>query len=113
MRERIETGLRKTHGRVDPIDILRMTGRNQIGRIKILPEGEKPERRASIRNIDEILEQQATQALVEEIMPRYATRSGVSGAMPKILIEADPACIAQVISRFSRQVLKNIFKSIC
>ena len=89
LRERIETGLRKAHGRVDPIDILRMTGRNQIGRITILPEGEKPERRASIRNIDEILEQQATQALVEEIMTRYATRSGVSGAMPKILIEAD------------------------
>ena len=90
LRERIETGLRKAHGRVDPIDILRMTGRNQIGRITILPEGVRSrERRASIRNIDEILEQQATRALVEEIMTRYATRSGVSGAMPKILIEAD------------------------
>jgi len=90
LRERIESGLRKAHGRVDPIDILRMTGRNQIGRIKVLPEGEEPERRASIRNIDEILEREATKALVDEIMSRYATRSGVSGAMPKILVETDP-----------------------
>ena len=89
LRERIEASLRKTLGRVDAIDILALTGCNQIGRIKVLPEGETPERRASIDDINEILDQDASRSLMNEVMTRYATRSGVSGAMPKVLIDSD------------------------
>ena len=89
LRERIETGLRKARGQVDALDILELTGCNQVGRIKVLPEGETPERRAGIGDINEILDREASRTLINEVMARYATRSGVSGAMPKVLVETD------------------------
>lgn len=94
LRHRIETSLAKAHGRVDPIGILRLTGRNQIGRIRVLPENEGPVRQTSAGNIDELLERKATQALVDEMMNRYAAQSGVSGAMPKVLVHAGPGADA-------------------
>ena len=95
LRHNIETSLAKAHGRVDPLDILRLTGRNQIGRIGVLPEDERPAHQASLGNIDELLDREATRALVNEIMDRYATRSGVSGAMPKVLVETGPNADAE------------------
>ena len=90
LRHRIETSLAKAHGRVEPIDILRLTGRNQIGRIRVLPKDEAPVRQTSVGSIDELLERKATQALVDRMMDRYAAHSGVSGAMPKVLVETGP-----------------------
>lgn len=76
-------------GRVDPIDILALTGGNQIGRLRLLPEGETPERRDPIGTIDAILAEKSSSALIGSIIERYALRSGVSGAMPKILANID------------------------
>ncbi len=90
LRDILQKSLAKAQGRADPLDILRLTGRNQIGRIRVLPEDERPERQASVRNIDELLDREATRAFVSEIVERYAPRSGVSGAMPKVLVETDP-----------------------
>ena len=90
LRASIEKLLTKAYGRVDPLDILRLTGKNQIGRIRVLPERERPSQQTSTQNIDELLDRKATRAFVNEIMNRYAPRSGVSGAMPKILIETGP-----------------------
>lgn len=72
-------------GRVDPLDILALTGGNQIGRIRILPEGVEPERREPVSTIDEILKAKTSSQLIDNLIERYALRSGVSGAMPKIL----------------------------
>jgi serine/threonine-protein kinase HipA len=78
-------------GRIDGLDILEVTGGNQIGRIRVLHDGEAPCRRATIRCIDEIMDQDASQALIDEIMDKYASRSGVSGVMPKVLMtEGEP-----------------------
>ncbi len=90
LRDTIQRTLAKAHGRADPLDILRLTGRNQIGRIRVLPEDEVPARQASVRNMDELLERKVTHAFVDEIVERYALRSGVSGAMPKVLVETGP-----------------------
>jgi serine/threonine-protein kinase HipA len=85
--ERLTKSIAKAHGTADAIDILAITGRNQIGRIKVLAEGEEPVRRPSVKSIDEILDHDATAAYIEEVIEKYAVRSGVSGAMPKVLIE--------------------------
>lgn len=91
LREKISKALSKTKGRISDMDILAVTGGNQIGRIRVLEDGLKPQRRASISSIDELLDRQASAALIEEIMEKYASRSGVSGAMPKVLLEeGDP-----------------------
>lgn len=76
-------------GRVDPIDVLALTGGNQIGRIRLLPEGEVPERREAVGSIDAILKEKTSSALISTIIEKYALRSGVSGAMPKVLADAD------------------------
>lgn len=92
LRDRITKSLSKVKGRIDALDILEVTGGNQIGRIRVLADGETPCRRATIRSIDEILDQEASQALIDEIMEKYASRSGVSGAMPKVLVsEGEPS----------------------
>ena len=101
LRHKIESSLAKAHGRVAPIDILRLTGRNQIGRIRVLPEEEAPVRQTSVGSIDELLERKATQSLVDEMMDRYATHSGVSGAMPKVLVETGPG--AEAVDRDGRE----------
>ncbi|MFX4299982.1 type II toxin-antitoxin system HipA family toxin [Pseudosulfitobacter pseudonitzschiae] len=87
LRDRITKTISKVKGRIDGLDILEVTGANQIGRIRVLADGKSPSRRATINSIDEILDQEASQALIDEIMDKYAMHSGVSGAMPKVLIE--------------------------
>ena len=91
LRERIEASLAKTHGRVDALDILRLTGCNQIGRIRLLPEDARPGPRTSVDDIDGLLGREPARDLVDRMMDRHAARSGVSGAMPKVLVEAGPA----------------------
>ena len=108
--ERITAGLRKARGSVDEIDVLELTGGNQIGRIRVLPEGEVPERRTSIDDINEILEQQASRTLVNEIMTRYAVRSGVSGAMPKVLVDTESTDSSQGSTRQTIQTRDYILK---
>ncbi|MEP3667790.1 MAG: type II toxin-antitoxin system HipA family toxin [Roseibium sp.] len=86
--DKIRSALSKAHNsKVDAIDVLTITGGNQIGRIRVLPDGEEPVRRRPIGKISEILDREACKDLVEEITERYALRSGVSGAMPKVLID--------------------------
>lgn len=88
LRERIMKALAKaSQGRIDEVDVLGLTGGNQIGRIRILPDGQQPVRRDPIGKIDDILERETSKTLISEIMERYALRSGVSGAMPKVLVD--------------------------
>jgi len=86
---RIRKHLSKGLGRVDGMDVLGLTGGNQIGRVRVLPEGERPVRRPPIGAVAELLEREATKEMIDEVMSRYALRSGVSGAMPKVLAETD------------------------
>lgn len=86
---RVRKHLAKGLGRVDGMDVLGLTGGNQIGRVRVLPEGERPVRRPPIGAVAELLEREATKEMIDEVMSRYALRSGVSGAMPKVLAESD------------------------
>ncbi len=74
-------------GRVDPFDVLVVTGGNQIGRIRLLPEGEVPQRRRLVGSIDAYLASKSNSELIRDLIDNFALRSGVSGAMPKILAE--------------------------
>lgn len=72
--ERIRKALSKARDeRIGPFDVLELVGGNQIGRVRVLPDGQEPERRAKVRDIDDILEREATEALVAERSPS-ATR---------------------------------------
>lgn len=81
--------LSKAYGRADAFDILSETGKNQIGRVRVLKAGEEPQRKPSIPSIQEVLEAEATEAFVTDMFRKYGLRSGVSGAMPKVLLEEE------------------------
>lgn len=88
LKERIRNALAKAHNaKIDALDVISITGGNQIGRIRVLPDGDKPTRRQPIGKIGDILDRETSKALVAEITDRYALRSGVSGAMPKVLLD--------------------------
>jgi len=90
--DRIRNVLAKMSGkRASDYEVLSCTGANQIGRIRILPEGQEPVRRPPVDNIEDILDRDATAQMKAEIFDRYALNSGVSGSSPKVLMEAfDP-----------------------
>lgn len=87
--EKIKRAIAKSDdGRVSPIDILAMTGGNQIGRIRVLPFDQEPQRREPISSIDAILESHTNSKLINDIIEKHSLRSGVSGTMPKTLVDA-------------------------
>ena len=85
---RVHSALAKDdRGRVDPLDILALTGGNQIGRVRILPDDIAPERGKAFHSIDNILKARSGSALLNDLVDYHGIRSGVSGAMPKVLAE--------------------------
>ena len=89
LREALHKYLAKERGQVSDYDILEVVGGNMIGRLRVLPEGQEPERRMNITDIDAILARPATSDLISEVISRYGFRSGVSGAMPKALVSRE------------------------
>jgi serine/threonine-protein kinase HipA len=87
--DNLRRDISKAYGRADAYDILSETGKNQIGRIRVLKIGEKPQRRPSIPSIQDVLEAEATETFVTDMFKKYGLRSGVSGAMPKVLLEEE------------------------
>jgi len=89
--ENLTKAIAKANGKADAMDVLAITGRNQIGRIKVLEMDQEPIRRPSVASIDEVLDHEATTSFINEMIEKYAINSGVSGAMPKVLVEeGDP-----------------------
>ncbi len=78
----------KGKGGLDSFEILSITGANQIGRVRVHPEGANPAHAQSVEDIDEILRENVTPSFVEEIMGRFGSTSGVSGVMPKVLVKS-------------------------
>jgi serine/threonine-protein kinase HipA len=74
-------------GSSDPFDVLALTGGNQIGKIRIIPMGEDPQRREPVGTIDALLASKSNSGMIKTLIEKHALRSGVSGAMPKILAE--------------------------
>ncbi len=91
LKDAIRKYLAKERGQVSDYDILETVGGNMIGRVRVLPDGQAPERRQNITDLDAILQRKATSELVSEVIARYGLRSGVSGAMPKSLVSDEDA----------------------
>jgi len=108
--ERIRKVLSKARDeRVSTFDVLEVVGGNQIGRVRVLPDGQAPERRDKLHDITEFLNRSASDELIGEIVERYALRSGVSGAMPKVLLD-DVANLQEDYQRATIQTRDYILK---
>ena len=70
----------------DDFDILKLVGRNLIGRLVVVPSGESPESDASFTSSDRLvslLRSPNSKDLVTQAMVDLAERTGISGILPK------------------------------
>jgi serine/threonine-protein kinase HipA len=71
---------------MDDLTLLEITGRNQMGRIRVAPNNEKIEKAPEI-SLSELLQIQGTEEFHQYLLKTYARYSGISGMQPKILIK--------------------------
>ena len=98
-----DTVVAKTLPRYDDLELLRLTGRSQIGRLRYTapsePLAEQPERPGQpdgggdmpAVSLGDILCAKGTENLFEDLMRMYALHSGLSGAQPKVMVRAAEA----------------------
>lgn len=89
LRAWFENTVAKALPHYDELELLRITGRSQIGRLRYTPTGKRllPEDIQDI-SLDDILRTAGTEDLFDYLMHVYARHSGISGAQPKVMILA-------------------------
>jgi serine/threonine-protein kinase HipA len=86
--ETIRRAIAKVVG-ADDLDILRVTGGNQVGRNRFTPPGEEsPHPVETPESLNELLTYPDSRDLFQELVAKYALRSGISGVQPKVMLEA-------------------------
>lgn len=85
LRLRLTTMFRKALANFDDLDLLRIMGQSQIGRLRYTAEASIQTMRT--QSVAEILRYQGTEDLMESLLERFAQTSGVSGVQPKVLIK--------------------------
>ena len=91
LRERLRLAFAKATGRFDHIDLLSVTGRSQIGRIRYTGPDASLADDVPFQSVDEILTHRRGDQLFSYLLDRFAAFSGVSGVQPKVLIRDDAA----------------------
>lgn len=80
----------KTIPNFNDLELLRITGKSQIGRLRFTSFGEAlTDDDLPGCNLQEILLYKGSQGLFDDLMNRYARYSGISGAQPKVLLRSD------------------------
>jgi len=90
LRAYLEQHYRKVIPDMGDFDLLRITGKNSIGRLRFAPhesrEDEVFEEHPSILYVSEILDDSDSEKLLNALFERLAPWSGVSGVQPKVLL---------------------------
>jgi serine/threonine-protein kinase HipA len=100
LRARLQRQFAKATGRFDDLDLLAITGRTQLGRLRYSPLGESLDEEVPFQSIDEILRARRQDGLFDFLMERYAEQSGIAGVQPKVLIR-DPGKLSDAKLRQS------------
>lgn len=90
LKERLRLQFAKAIPEFDELDLLRIVGASQIGRIRY-SEQEQTDPSMPTQNLNEILAHQGTSDLFAYLLERFATYSGVSGVQPKVLVRDEKA----------------------
>jgi serine/threonine-protein kinase HipA len=88
LRERLRMAFAKATGTFDDLDLLSVSGRSQIGRIRYTGDRERLEEEMPFQSVDEILASRRGGDLFQHLMEKFAVFSGISGVQPKVLIRA-------------------------
>ena len=79
LRERLQRQFGKATGRFDDLDLLAITGRAQLGRLRYSPFGEGLDQAAPSQSVDEILPARRQDGLFDYLMQRHAAQSWIAG----------------------------------
>lgn len=85
LRTRMITMFRKALPNFNDLDMLRIMGQSQIGRLRYT-DG-TPSDVMPTQSVEEILRYQGTDDLMASLLERFAQSSGVSGVQPKVLVK--------------------------
>ncbi len=86
LRERLRLAFAKATGSFDELDLLGITGRSQLGRLRYTGTEETLNEEVPFQSIDELLSSRRGGELYRYLIERFAAFSGISGVQPKFLI---------------------------
>lgn len=89
------------------LTLLSIVGRNSIGRVRVVPEGESPESSPELFDLSEVLHGDNSEKAFVELVRRHVT-SGVSGVVPKFLspVQEDEA-FQKISLHTGRSIIKG------
>lgn len=90
LRERLRLQFAKAIPEFHDLDLLRIVGSSQIGRLRYA-EQEQIDPTVPEQNLQEILTYKGASDLFAHLLNRFATYSGVSGIQPKVLVRDEKA----------------------
>ena len=88
LRERLRLAFAKATGTFDDLDLLSISGRSQVGRIRYTGDQEQLDEEVPFQSLDEILAARRGGDLFQYLIDKFAVFSGISGVQPKVLIRA-------------------------
>jgi serine/threonine-protein kinase HipA len=86
LRERLRLAFSKATGTFDDFDLLAITGRSQIGRLRFTAPGDALDEAVPFQSVEEILASRRGGELFRYLLERFAVYSGISGVQPKVLV---------------------------
>lgn len=90
LKERLRLQFAKAIPEFDDLDLLRIVGTSQIGRLRY-SEQDEIDTEVPSQDLQEILTYRGTADLFAHLLERFATYSGVSGMQPKLLVRDEKA----------------------
>ena len=91
LRRRLSLRFAKTLGSFDDLDLLRLVGSTQVGRLRYAEYEGSLDENVPFQSVDEILKAKGTDELFDYLLEKFAIHSGLSGVQPKVMNAAKPS----------------------
>lgn len=105
LRERLRLQFAKTIPEFDDLDLLKIVGTSQIGRLRYSLQDSIDED-VPAQDLAEILTYQGSADLFAHLLERFATYSGISGMQPKVLVR-EIAAPGKIAHRGATHIVKS------
>lgn len=91
---------------LDDLELLRIVGQSQIGRLRYAQPGAHP-LEVPTENLKKLLTYKGTRELFSDLLEKYASHSGVSGVQPKVLVRTAEAAPPRLTHRGATHLVKS------
>jgi serine/threonine-protein kinase HipA len=105
LKQRLRLQFAKAIPEFDDLDLLRIVGSSQIGRIRYSDQ-DQIDPTVPEQNVEEILAYKGAADLFAHLLERFATHSGVSGVQPKVLVRGEQT-LDKVTHRGATHIVKT------